>query len=256
MALPLRDDHPARRTPWVTYGLILVNILVFLFLQPPAFQQVQPDQTRRQGVSTVVRYEYKWGVVPCEIRRNRSLADGAKCSGRKSFGVSTPQKSVWLSLLTSLFLHAGVTHIAGNMLFLWVFGKNVEDRFGPLVFLVLYLVAGVAGSLVHVAFHANDAIPVLGASGAIAGVMGAYLVLRPRGRILAVMTSASLQVVYVPAFVILGLFFVTQFLTPDTDAVAWQAHVGGMVAGALLALALRAMVPDRTPQPLAGATPF
>ena len=244
MALPLRDDSPARRTPWATYGLILACTLVFLFVEPSAFQRsIEPGT----DAVTVVRFEYRWGAVPCEVVAGRSLADGADCSKEARLVPRERGKNVWASLLTHLFLHGSITHLAGNMLFLWVFGRNVEDRFGPLPFLGLYLAAGVIGTLVHVAFHAHDAAPVLGASGAIAGVMGAYLVIRPRGRILTVMTSAAVQVVYVPAFVVLGLFFVTQFLTPDSDRVAWQAHVGGMIAGALLALVLRGVVRDRTP---------
>ena len=251
MALPLRDDTPVRRTPWVTYGLILACTLVFLFVQPAAFQRgVEPGD----DVRSVVSFEYRWAAVPCEVASGRALGDGADCSSSAVLRASrlaprTEHKSVWVSMLTHLFLHGSVTHLAGNMLFLWVFGRNVEDRFGPLVFLGLYLVAGVIGTLVHVAFHAHDAVPVLGASGAIAGVMGAYLIIRPRGRILTVMTSASVQVVYVPAFVVLGLFFVTQFLTPDSDSVAWQAHVGGMVAGAALALLLRRVSRTRRAPP-------
>jgi len=247
VALPLRDDSPVRRTPWVTYGLILACTLVFLFVQPPPFQRGAEPTNGRSEVETVVRFEYRWAAVPCEVSSGRSLADGANCDSRSRLAPREAGKSVWVSLLTHLFLHGSLTHLAGNMLFLWVFGRNVEDRFGPLPYLGLYLVTGLIGTLVHVTFHSHQVVPVLGASGAIAGVMGAYLVIRPRGRILALMTSAAIQVVYVPAFVVLGLFFVTQFLTPDADQVAWQAHVGGMVAGVLLGLVLRRFVRDRAP---------
>jgi membrane associated rhomboid family serine protease len=251
MALPLRDDSPHPRTPWVTYGIILANILVFLFVQPAAFQSGSgPDFDRTVAVRKAVRFEYKWAAIPCEIKGGRPIDGNKECKGRGlPDAIRVPEKSVWISLLSSLFLHANILHIAGNMLFLWVFGRFVEGRFGPLPFLALYLISGVAGTLLHVAFHSTEAVPVLGASGAIAGVMGAYLVVRPRGRILTVVTSASAQVVYVPAFVVLGLFFVTQFFTPNADQVAWQAHVGGMLMGAALALVLRPLVKDPAAPP-------
>ncbi len=249
MALPLRDDTPPARTPWVTYALILTCTVVLLFLQPPPFQRGIDVLDGNDEARAVLRYEYRWGAVPCEVAQGRSLADGARCDAPSA--VPKVSKSVWLALVTSLFLHANLIHLAGNMLFLWVFGGAVEERLGRGLFLLVYLTSGVVGTLVHTVFHADQAVPVLGASGAIAGIMGAYLVLRPRGRILTVMTSAAVQVVYVPAFVVLGLFFVTQFLTPDAEHVAWQAHVGGMLAGAAFALGLRAVLDRRRRPPVA-----
>ncbi len=145
---------------------------------------------------------------------------------------------MWLSLLTYQFLHGSVAHLVGNMLFLWVFGRNVEDRIGPLGFLALYLVTGVVAMLGWSLANLGDVTPAVGASGAIAGIMGAYLVIHPRTRVLALVPGIIFTVVWVPAFVLLGLFFLTQFFTPDLAEVAWEAHVAGMVAGAAIALAL------------------
>ncbi|HEY4376308.1 MAG TPA: rhomboid family intramembrane serine protease [Acidimicrobiales bacterium] len=248
MALPLRDDAPTKRTPWVTYGLILANVIVFLFIQPPAFQTshrgVETYQ-EAQEVHAADRFTYSWGTVSCEITSGKPLADHpSECHGGAPSRDLDPDKNVWAALLTSLFIHGSWDHIAGNMLFLWVFGNNVEDRLGPLAFLLFYLVGGVVAGLGYVAAHPHSIEPAIGASGAIAAVMGAYLVFRPRGRILTVVASAAFQVVYVPAFVVLGLFFVTQFLTPNSDHVAWQAHVAGMAFGAIVALGLARIFPD------------
>lgn len=245
MALPLRDDRQTRRTPWATYGLLVANVVVFLFLQPAWFQGGQQSSfSNPRGRVEAERFIYKWGAVPCEVRHLESLADGPSCDEDQPSAALVPTKSVLASLFTHMFLHASLTHLAGNMLFLWVFGRAVEDRTGPLPFLGLYLVTGLAGVLGHILLHLHSAQPTLGASGAIAGIMGAYLVLRPRGRILTVVYTAAFQVVYVPAFVVLGLFFVTQFFTPASAHVAWVAHAAGMGAGMLLAFPLKRWFAD------------
>jgi membrane associated rhomboid family serine protease len=244
MALPIHDDAPTRRIPWVTYALILVNVVVFLFLEPAALQGGDANSTK--GFSSteerdVNSFAYKWGAIPCELQHMESLGDGIRCTGeRDPSEPAVSGKIVLLSLLTAMFIHGSVLHIAGNMLFLWVFGNNVEDRTGPVPYLFLYLITGIIATFGHAFFHWNDAVPVLGASGAIAGVMGAYLVFRPRGRILTVLLW---NVVYVPAWVLLGLFFVTQFIAGD-DSVAWIAHAAGMGAGFLAALVLARIFPD------------
>ena len=240
MAVPLRDELPTRRHPVATWLLLAVNVLVFLFLQPPPFQgggidleTVTLDPADEQEA---VEFVYRFGVVPCEIEHGEALDEGPECDGVPE---ATPEgKNVWLSLLTHQFLHGSVSHLVGNLLFLWVFGPKVEDRTGPLPFLAFYVVAGVLAMLGWSAANWGGATPAIGASGAIAGVMGAYLVLHPRSRVLTFVPGFVTQVVWVPAFVLLGLFFLAQFLTPDLTEVAWEAHVAGMVAGALLALAL------------------
>jgi membrane associated rhomboid family serine protease len=243
MALPLRDDLPTRRFPWVTLALIVVNVVVFLFVQPSGFQSggTSPGevQSQRQAakVDEATEFAYAWGAVPCEVISGEAVADHpAQCEDTGE-GPLPDRKVVLVALLTSMFLHGGIAHLAGNMLFLWVFGNNVEDRVGKLGYLLLYVGGGVAAALGFVLVNQRSTGPMIGASGAIAAVMGAYLVFHPRSRILTVVASAAFQVVYVPAAVVLALFFVTQFFTPEAE-VAWEAHVAGMVAGFVAALAI------------------
>jgi membrane associated rhomboid family serine protease len=250
MALPLRDDAPTRRTPWVTIALILVNLVVFLFLQPPWFQrQEAEDEVQLDEYEDVVaaeRYVWSWGVVPCEVMSGKPLAESpSTCDrDRPPRVLLDGDKVVWVGLLTSAFLHSGLLHLLGNLLFLWVFGNNVEDRLGHLTYLAFYLVGGVVAALGFVLANQHSVVPGIGASGAIAAVMGAYLVFRPRAKILTMVGTAAFQVVYVPAYVVLGLFFVTQFLIPDDEAIAWEAHAAGMAFGMVAALLLARLFPD------------
>ena len=244
MALPIHDDAPTRRIPWMTYTLIVVNVVVFLFLEPASMQggDVDRDEVNVTEEREINEYAYKWGAIPCEIQHMEPLSEGIRCTGeRDPSEPAVSGKVVLLSLITAMFIHGSIFHLAGNMLFLWVFGNNVEDRLGPVPYLALYLLTGLVATFGHALFNWDDAVPVLGASGAIAGVMGAYLVFRPRGRILTVLHWV---VLYIPAWVLLGLFFVTQFLTPNEDSVAWIAHAAGMAAGFLAALVLARFFPD------------
>jgi len=242
LAVPLRDGLPTRRFPWVTLALIVVNVVVFLFVQPSAYQSppdtddgYSVDEARREDQA--VEFAFRWGAVSCELESGQRLAtDPSACEDVPSEPLPAG-KSVYLALLTCMFLHGSVLHLAGNMLFLWVFGNNVEDRLGWARYLALYLVGGLAATLGYAAVNQGAAVPLIGASGAIAAAMGAYLVFHPKGRILTAIATAAFQVVYVPAVVVLGLFFVTQFLTPDNE-VAWEAHVAGMVAGVIGAFGL------------------
>jgi membrane associated rhomboid family serine protease len=246
MALPFRDDLPVRRFPWVTFVLMVVNVAVFLFVQPAWFQNADDETggTLAERARASERYDeaerfvFRWGTVPCELTTGEVLADRPDGCERPPTRNTDPDKSLVLALLTCMFLHANVLHLGGNMLFLWVFGNNAEDRLGALWYLGLYLVGGLLATLGFVAFNTDSSDPVIGASGAIAAVMGAYVVLHPRARVLTAVATAAFQVVYVPAVIVLGLFFVTEFFTAD-EYVAWQAHVAGMVAGFLGALALR-----------------
>lgn len=243
MALPIRDDEPTRRVPWVTITLMAINIVVFLFIQPAAFQP-GIDSPESQGTfwrqQEQEEFLYRWGTVSCEVTTGKTLAsrpDG--CHHRNEQPDQPPRnKSIALALLTAMFLHGSIDHLAGNMLFLWVFGSAVEDRLGRLNYLSLYILGGMAATLGYVAFNANSPVPLLGASGAIAVAMGAYFVLLPRGRVLTIIATAAFQVVYVPAAVVLLLFLVTQWFTDPSDNVAWEAHVAGMVVGILAALVL------------------
>jgi membrane associated rhomboid family serine protease len=151
---------------------------------------------------------------------------------------------VWLAVLESMFFHASILHLAGNMLFLWVFGNNVEDYLGRIAFILFYLVAGAVAMGAHVLYDPGSTTPVVGASGAIAGVMGMYFVLWPRARVLALVPFLLFLPLPLPAGLILLMWLVLQFFTPNTG-VAWVAHVGGFVFGALVAFLLRKVKPPR-----------
>ena len=222
--IPIGDYAGARpRFPFVNIALIATNILVFLY------QLTLPDARLEQFI-------YRWAAIPTEIVRGTDLPP-------------TIPLPIYATLVTSIFLHGGWLHLGGNMLFLWVFGDNVENAFGSLKYLLFYLVCGVGASLVQIAFNLNSTIPTVGASGAIAGVMGAYLVMFPGATVRTIITLFIIwPVVYLPAVVVIGVWFLMQFLsglsslgvqTAQTGGVAVWAHVGGLVIGALLALPLR-----------------
>ena len=216
MFIPLRDENPSGKFAFVNIGLILANIAVFLYqitLTPHAFKTFVTANA----------------MVPARIPALLS-------------GYGTPE-AAFLPLATSMFLHAGIAHILGNMLSLWIFGDNVEAAFGHLRYLLFYFVCGVGAGLMHIAFNLNSQIPALGASGAISGVLGAYIILEPRNRIL---TLVFIFLVRVPAVVVLGLWFVLQFLsgigslgTTANGGVAVWAHIGGFLLGLLITLAVR-----------------
>jgi membrane associated rhomboid family serine protease len=217
MFIPLKDLNPRRNFPIVNTLLILANIAVFVYqlaLPPNAFKAF--------------------------VTANATIP--ARIPGWFSGHVHL--EAAFLPLLTSMFLHSGFMHIAGNMLFLWIFGDNVEDFFGHLPYLLFYLVCGVSAGLLHVLFNLNSPLPAVGASGAISGVMGAYAFLFPRARIL---TLVFVFLVPIPAIFILGYWFLLQFLggisaigAAATGGVAWWAHVGGFLTGIfLMKLALR-----------------
>jgi membrane associated rhomboid family serine protease len=208
MFIPLKDLNPRRTVPVVNIALILANFAVFVYqltLPPHAFKA----------------FVLANSTIPA--RFPAALAGHA------------PLETAVLPLLTSMFLHAGIAHILGNMLFLWIFGDNVEDFYGHFTYLVFYLVCGVGAGLLHILFNWNSSLPSLGASGAISGVMGAYLILYPRSRIL---TLVVIFLIPIPAVVILVLWFFLQFASgisslgmAASGGVAWWAHVGGFLLG-------------------------
>lgn len=243
MAVPLRDSLPTRRFPVVTFTLLVINVLVFLFVQPSGFQSAPESGPYmsvrdRERVIEAEDFVYRWGAVPCELLSGQRLAERPADCDRPEISRQPADKSVVASLFSAMFLHGNVLHLVGNMLFLWVFGRAVEDRLGAVLHLGNYLLGGVAATLGYAAVNTASAQPLIGASGAVSAVMGAYLILHPRGRILTVIATAAFQVVYVPAAVVLVLYFVTQFFTAD-EYVAWEAHVAGMMAGIIVALVLR-----------------
>jgi membrane associated rhomboid family serine protease len=239
--LPIRDLNPRRRIPLVTWALIAANIVVFFAVEPSSFATLNanPNDTRQENV-----YLYQHALVPCEVSHWHALTPSlvAQCEGRRTGLTSTepyfPGKSVAESVLASMFFHGSLIHLFGNMLFLWIFGDNVEDRFGHVGYLLLYVLGGVAASVAYVLSDPSSLTPTLGASGSIAVVMGAYLVLFPRARILTVILPLVFLPFLVPAALLLAFWFVLQFFTGSTEGVAWVAHVAGFAIGALVALAV------------------
>jgi membrane associated rhomboid family serine protease len=213
--LPIGDDNEHSGIAFVTIGLIIVNALAwFLELSQPSGAALQS-------------FIEAWGVVPREYSAGQDLPP------------SIPYP-FWTTLLTSMFLHGGWGHLGGNMLFLWIFGDNIEHRIGHLRFLLFYLVCGLAAGIAHILFNSGSSIPTVGASGAISGVLGGYLLLFPRNRVY-VLTWGG--VAAVPAMLMLGFWILMQFIngfgavaeTPETGGVAYLAHIGGFVAGMLMA---------------------
>jgi membrane associated rhomboid family serine protease len=214
--IPLRDENPALTTPVVTRALILANVLAFVFELA-----LGPER----GAFVV-----EWAMIPARV--------GAVLAGQE-------RVSALATLLTSTFLHAGWLHLLGNMWYLWIFGDNVEDRYGHVGFLAFFLASGVASAVMHIFVNPGSAIPTVGASGAIAGVLGAYAVLFPRARVVTLVPIVFfLQIVSLPALLVLGLWFVFQFfsgafaLGGAGGGVAWWAHVGGFLFGMAVTVAL------------------
>src|SRR5699024_9527257 len=180
MALPLRDNLEPRRIPWVTFTLIGLNCLVFLFVQPSAFQggasSGSLDRSETERLIEGDRFAMRWGVIPCEIRTGQPVIEAPDGCEEPPTDFLPRDKNVHLAMATAMFLHGNVLHLAGNMLFLWVFGRNVEDRLGRGVHLLHHLVGGLAASATSVISSLDSATPMIGASGAIAATMGAYLV--------------------------------------------------------------------------------
>jgi membrane associated rhomboid family serine protease len=218
--LPIGDENePGVGVAFVTIGLIALNVLAFFF-------EINRPESAVQAFVTA------WGVVPLEYSTGRDLPPH----------IPYP---VWTTLLTSMFLHGGWGHLFGNMLFLWVFGDNIEHRIGHLRFLLFYLATGITAGLAHIFFNSNSYVPTVGASGAISGVLGGYLLLFPHNRVY-VLTWGG--VAAVPALLMLGLWIFIQFIngvgsianTPETGGVAYIAHIGGFIAGLVLAPILAA----------------
>lgn len=215
--LPIGDDDSDRRfAPMINYLLIAVNILVFVFLQ---------------GMGGNEKFTYAFSTVPAEILTGKDIASGV---------LEPTPVPVYFTLITSMFMHGGWAHLLGNMLFLWVFGDNIENRIGHLRYLIFYLVCGIIASLSHVFLAGADSLtPSLGASGAISGVLGGYLLLFPSRRVRVIMGRGVSQV---PAFVVLGIWIVFQVISQmgvlggeqGGGGVAYAAHIGGFVAGLAL----------------------
>jgi membrane associated rhomboid family serine protease len=213
--IPLRDINPRRRFPLVTLGLILINVLVFVF------ELFLPSE------SMLDSFAYTWGLVPAELMRVNAVAV--------------------LTVFTSMFIHSGFLHLASNMLYLWIFGDNIENALGSFRYVIFYLLCGIGAAFGQVLVDPYSTIPMVGASGAISGVLGAYLVLFPRAEVeTLVFLGYFMRLVRLPALVVLGLWILLQLSSgllslgmDATGGIAFFAHIGGFVAGVVLVLLLR-----------------
>lgn len=248
--IPVHDVNPLRRTPWVTYALIAANFAVFLSM--PAAAHSLAGQTSLAQLCQLEAFLERWGAVPVEMLHGQLPAlvpTGGAAVGPQGPGclVAPPgyHKSPALSVLTAMFLHSSWTHLLGNMLFLAIFGNNVEDRLGRIRFLLFYLICGYASAYGFALTSGDSTVPLVGASGAIAGVLGAYIVIYPRARVWGLIPILFFIPLRVPAWLMLGFWFILQgfyaigYGTSQAGAVAYAAHVIGFILGALLGLTAR-----------------
>ena len=235
--IPLRDRNPSGTFPAVTVALIVINVLVF-------FREV--GQNPRQLQAFVETHGLRPALVTEFLRGGGAEHEGRRVAvvqDERGHRTAVPFDARWvlLPLFTSMFLHGGWLHLIGNLWYLWIFGDNVEDRLGHLNYALFYLLCGLGAAVVHVAFNAGSAVPTVGASGAIAGVLGAYLVAFPRAQVATLVPILIIfTVVWLPAVVVLGFWFVIQLVSGmesvrmvQTGGVAWWAHIGGFVFGML-----------------------
>jgi membrane associated rhomboid family serine protease len=209
--IPIRDQIPTRRVPIVNYLLIAANVFVFIL-----------ESLAGSNQDALV---YQFALIPANFTANINLAN-------------------FTDIFTSMFMHAGLLHLGGNMLYLWIFGDNVEDSMGSLKYLMFYLVGGVVASLTHIFFNPGSQVPTVGASGAIAAVLGAYLVLYPQSRVMTIIPLGFfIRLASIPAIIVLGFWFILQLFNgvfslgaeSDVGGVAFWAHIGGFVSGLVLA---------------------
>jgi membrane associated rhomboid family serine protease len=211
--IPLKDDNPTQTFPLITIGLVAINILIYVY-------QLTLSS---EGLETFL---FRYGAIPGRLIH--------PFGGDQVFPRSIP---FGLTIFSSMFLHGGMFHLLGNMLYLWIFGNNVEDYLGHVKYIIFYLISGFFAAFIHTLSDLNSPIPMIGASGAIAGVLGAYLVLFPRANVSTLFIFIIFfKIIKVPAVLILGLWFLLQLLNAGTvgGSVAWYAHVGGFLTGVVL----------------------
>lgn len=256
--LPLRDDNPTRRFPLVTVVLIVLNVGAFLFFQPQGGGLVgspdAPTDPRRAQLEEI-EFNFEHAAIPCEITEGRPLTaeeiqrtvvggDATACTDTAAGRPLFADKRVWLAVLVSMFLHANLLHLGGNMLFLWIFGNNIEDSMGRVRFVVFYVLGGVVALLAQTGIDPDSTTPTIGASGAVAAVLGGYALLYPRARVVTVVFIILIfTVLELPALVVLGLWFLLQLFYAGAElaqpvagggGVAYFAHIGGFLFGLLL----------------------
>lgn len=232
---PLWDDVPAQRVPYVNYAIIVLCALAFLGQLQSANDE---DSVREFGMIPlrVTHPDQKSATIVGRDERGQVLQEEINLES------SVPG---WMTLLTSMFLHGGWMHLIGNMWFLYIFGDNIEDRYGHIPYLLMYLLCGLAAGVLHIVSAPDSAVPTVGASGAIAGIMGAYLLLYPRARVMALVPLGFImRIMPVPAVLFLGFWFLIQVVSgiaehPGMGGVAWWAHVGGFGAGAISTVIMR-----------------
>jgi membrane associated rhomboid family serine protease len=233
--IPIKDDIPTRRFPVLTVAIIALNVLVFFTLQHATITgQVDDAQTVKYAV---IPYEVTHPGKECGTTDTGEIA----CEGQPGVeGKAPPQPPTWATVFFAMFMHGGLLHIAGNMLFLWIFGNNIEDSMHPAAFVVFYLAGGIVATLSQVVMDPNSTVPTLGASGAIAAVLGGYALLYPRARVVTlVIIIFFVTLIRLPALVVLGLWLLFQFVDLSAQpsggggGVAYLAHIGGFAFGLL-----------------------
>lgn len=256
--LPLRDNVPTVRFPIVTIALIAINVVVFAWQLSAPSDRATNELLAQAQISERDQRSIEYGAIPRELTEPGTYCvpgvragEQPVCGSRQAFdtgrfrALGIEQVPWWATILTSMFMHGGFLHIIGNMLFLWVFGNNVEDSMGRLRFVAFYLLAGTAAVYSQAALDPGSTVPTIGASGAVAGVLGGYLLLHPQARVLTlILIVFFVTLVEIPAMVLLGLWFVLQFLPAvgqvatdvggEGGGVAYFAHVGGFVFGLVM----------------------
>ncbi|MDH3292879.1 MAG: rhomboid family intramembrane serine protease [Acidimicrobiia bacterium] len=234
--IPLRDENPTRISPFITFAIIAACVLIYF-----GPQQGVVDETQ------AIDFNLEYAAIPCELRTGDPLSieeidatfnrgNSEACVVDDTTESAFPSKIVYLGAFTSMFLHGSILHLLGNMWSLWIFGNNIEDRLGHLRYLIFYLAGGVVATIAHFLVQPSSTVPVVGASGAIAAVMGAYLVWFPNAPIRTLIVFVLRDV---SAKWFLAFWFVSQFFTGANSGVAWMAHVGGFVFGVVIGLLIR-----------------
>jgi len=215
--IPLKDDNPTYRTPIVTYSIIAICVIVFIL--------EITSSSYNNG-----RLFYSYGLIPAVFTGQATLPD--EIAGLPSE----------LTLLSSMFMHGGFMHLIGNMLYMWIFADNIEDEIGPVRFIIFYVLAGIAAALTQVYLNTSSTIPMIGASGAIGGVLGAYIVNHPKAKVLVLIPLGFFsQIIKIPALYVLGFWFVLQFINSSLSSstgggIAYGAHIGGFIFGVIAIL--------------------